>query len=71
MGTNTNDQSVEPLPVELEAGAGSHEFSRPVLVTIGRLAAARSCYEKHGYEETHRAPDEVFGDARIYYRKAR
>lgn len=59
----------ERILVELEDRAKRRGVNRLVLETFDRLTAARSLYEKHGYEETHRKPDDKFGDERIYYRK--
>lgn len=55
--------------VELEDRARSRGFDHLVLETFERLTAARSLYETHGYEQTHREPDDTFADDRIHYRK--
>lgn len=55
--------------VELEDRAKRRGYNQVVLETFDRLTAARRLYGNHGYEETHRAPDNEFGDDRIYYSK--
>lgn len=59
----------ERILVELEGRAEIRGFDRLVLETFERLTAARNLYEKYGYEETRREPDDMLGDDRIYYRK--